>query len=146
MRTCQKHTMKSVCVNINKERIIVLYDRKNIINYISLDCELCLKALNETIIIEYNDEKMIKNFKYDDFSETIFRKRRDNANYLMILTLYLTKSELNTLKENDDLKEKELRSYTSIKSIYIIKIILCKRKVTTIIYREYKESYITRRL
>ena len=120
MRTCQKHDMRSACIGIGNERTIVLCDRKSIINYISLDCELRLRTLNEIIVIEYDDEKMIKILKYNDFPETIFRRKCNSTNYLMISTAYLTKSQLNVLKENDDLKKKELRSYTSIKLIHIM--------------------------
>ena len=63
-------------------------------------------------------------------------------NYLMISATHSIKSSLNILREDDDLKEKKLRSYISIKSIHIMKIILCKRKVITIIHKEYKKSYI----
>ena len=97
------------------------------------------------IIIKKDDEKMIKIFEYDDFSDMIFRRKRDSANYLMISTAHL-KSYLNVLKKDDDLKEKKLRSYTSIKSIHIIKIILCERKVTTVIHQRNKGNYMTRSL
>ena len=87
---------------------------------------------------------MITVFECDNLIDIIFRKRRNSANYLIILAIHLIKLSLNILKEDDNLKEKELKSYTSIKSTYIMKIILCKRKVITIIYRRYKRSCITR--
>ena len=74
----------------------------------------------------------------------IFRRRRDSANYLIISRAHLMKLSLNILKKDDDLKEEKLRSYTNIKSIHIIKITLCNKKVVTVIYRRYKRSYITR--
>ena len=89
---------------------------------------------------------MITVFEYNDLSNMISRRRHDCANYLMISTAHLIKASLNILKEDDDLKEKELRSYMSIRSIHIMKITLCKRKVVTIIHREHKGSYIIRNL
>ena len=71
---------------------------------------------------------MIIVLECDDLSNMIFWRKRDSVNYLMISMTYLIESSLNILKENDDLKEKELKSYTSIKSIHIMKIILCKKK------------------
>ena len=87
---------------------------------------------------------MIIVLRYDDLSSMIFRKKRNSVNYLMISTAHSIKSSLNILKENDDLKEKELRSYINIKSTDIMKITLCNRKVITIIHREHKGSYITK--
>ena len=39
-----------------------------------------------------------------------------------------------------------MKSYTSIRSIHIIKIILCNKRVVTVIHREHKRNYITRSL
>ena len=64
----------------------------------------------------------------------------------MISTAHSIKLNLNILKKDDNLKEKELKSYTSIKSSHIMKIILFNRRVRTIIHKEHKESYITRNL
>ena len=89
---------------------------------------------------------MITVLEYDNLLSMIFRRKRDSANYLMISAAYSIKSNLNTLKEDDNLKKKKLRSYTSIRSTHIMKIILCDRKVITIIHKEHKESYITRAL
>ena len=85
---------------------------------------------------------MITVFECDNLLIMIFRRKRDSANYLMISTAHLIRSNLNILKKDDDLKEKELRSYISIRSTHIIKIILIKRKVITIIHREHKRNYI----
>ena len=84
----------------------------------------------------------MRQFIEHDFS----KKKRDSANYLMISAAHSIKSSLNILKKNDDLKEKKLRSYTSIRSTHIMKIILCNRRVVTIIHRGHKKSYITRSL
>ena len=146
IRTCQKHDIKSQYTDINNKETILLYDSKNVVNYINTDCELRLKIFNRTNLIEHNDEKMITVSECDDLSNMIFRRKRDSANYLMILTTHLIESNLNILKENDDLKKKELRSYTSIRSIHIMKITLCKRKMITIIHREHKENYIIKSL
>ena len=45
MRTCQKHEIESDYININNKDMIILYDSKSAVNYISLNCELRLKAL-----------------------------------------------------------------------------------------------------
>ena len=76
----------------------------------------------------------------------IFRRKRDSANYLMISAAHSINLSLNFLKKDDDLKEKELKSYTSIKSTHIMKIILCNRRVVTVIHKEHKRSYIIRNL
>ena len=144
MKTCQKHEIESDYTDINNEDTIVLYDSKSAVSYINLDCRLCLKTLKKIKIIKKNGENMITVSEYDNLSSMIFRRKRDNTNYLIILTAHSIKLNLNILKEDNDLKEKKLKSYTSIRSIYIIKIILYDRKVITIIHREHKESYITK--
>ena len=146
MKTCQTHGIESDYIDINNENTVVLYDSKSAISYISLNCKFRLKTLEETKIVKKDDENMITIFRCDDLSNMIFRKKRDSANYLMISTAHSIKSSLNALKENDDLKEKELRSYTSIRSIHIMEITLRDKKVVTIIHREHKGSYITRTL
>ena len=146
MRTCQKHEIKSDYTDIDNESTIVLYDNKSAVSYISLNCEFRLKTFKEIKIVKKNDENMITVSEYNDLLNIIFWKKRDSAEYLMISTVHSIKLNLNILKEDDDLKEKKLRSYTSIKSTHIMKIILCDRKVITIIHREYKGSYITRTL
>ena len=146
MRTCQKHKIKSDLIDINNEDTVVLYDSKNAVNYINLNCELRLRTFEEINIVRKNDENIIIILECDDLSNMIFRRKRDSANYLMISTAHSIKLSLNILKKDDDLKEKELRSYTSIRSIHIIKIILCNRRVVTIIHKEHKRSYITKNL
>ena len=146
MRTYQKYDIKSRHTDINNEETIVLYDSKSAVSYINTDCELHLKAFNGTNDIEQNDGKILTIPECNNLSNMIFRRKRDSANYLVISTAYLIKSSLNILKEDNDLKEKELRLYTSIRSTHIMKIILCKRKMVTIIHREYKENYIIRDL
>ena len=89
---------------------------------------------------------MITVLECDDLLNMIFRRKRDSVNYLMISATHSIKSSLNTLKEDNDLKEKELKSYTNIKSIHIIKIILCNRRVVTVIHKRHKENYITKSL
>ena len=146
IRAYQTHDIQSYYIDINNEKIIILYDSKSVVNYISTDCKLRLKAFNRINVIEQNDKKIIIVLECNNLSNIIFRKRRNNANYLMISTTHLIKLSLNILKENDDLKEKKLRSYTSIKSIHIMKITLNKKKVITIIHRDHKESYMMRNL
>ena len=89
---------------------------------------------------------MITVSECDDLSNMIFRRKRDSANYLMISAAHSIKSSLNILKKDDDLKEKKLKSYTSIKSTHIMKTILCNRRVVTVIHRKHKKSYITKNL
>ena len=144
MRTCQKHEIKSDHTDINNENIIILYDSKSAVNYISLDCKFRLRTFKKISVVRKNDENIITVFECNDLSNIIFRRKRNSANYLVISTAHLIKSSLNILKKDDDLKEKELRSYTSIRSTHIIKIILCNRRVVTIIHKEYKRSYITK--
>ena len=146
IRTCQKHEIESDHTDINNENTVILYDSKSVVNYINLSCELRLKALKETSVVKKNNEDIITVLGCDNLSNMIFRRKRDSANYLMISATHSIKSSLNILKKNDDLKEKELRSYTSIKSIHIMKIILCNRRVVTIIHREQKGNYITKDL
>ena len=146
MKICQKHDIESQYTDINNEGTTILYDSKSAVNYINIDCELRLKVLNRTNVIEQNDKKTITVSEYDDLSNMIFRRKRDSANYLMISIAHLIKSNLNILKEDNNLKEKKLKSYTSIRSVHIIKIILCKRKVITITHKEHKENYIIRNL
>ena len=146
MKTCQTHEIKSDYIDISNKDMIVLYDSKNAVSYISLSCELRLKTLEETKVVKKDDENMITVPECDDLSNMIFRRKRDSANYLMISTTHSIKSSLNALKENDDLKEEELGSYISIRSIYIMKITLRDKKVITIIHKERKENYITRTL
>ena len=140
MRTCQKHDIKSHHTDIDNEETIILYDSKSAVNYLNTDCELHLKAFIKTNIIKQNNEKIITVFECDNLSDMIFRKKRDSANYLMISTAHLIKSRLNILKGNDNFKEKKSRSYTNIRSIHNMKIVLCKRKMIMIIYRKHKES------
>ena len=144
MKICQKHDIESQYTDIDNEETTILYDSKSAVNYISISCELRLRTLNKTNVVEQDNEKIITVSEYDDLSNMIFRRKRNRANYLMILTAHMIKSSLNILKEDDDLKEKKLRSYINIRSTYIMKIILCKRKVITIIHREHKGSYIIR--
>ena len=146
MRTCQKHEIKLNYTDINNEDTIILYDSKNAVNYINLNCELRLRTLEEINVVRKNDEDIITIFECDDLSNMIFQRKRDSANYLMISAAHSIKLNLNILKKDDDLKEKELRSYTSIKSIYIIKTILCNRRIVMIIYKKHKRSYITKKL
>ena len=146
MRTYQKHEIESDHININNEDTVILYDSKNAVSYINLNCELRLKALGEANVVRKNNENIIIVFECDDLSNMIFRKKRDSANYLMISAAHSIKLNLNILKKDDDLKEKELKSYTSIKSIHIIKTILCNRRVITVIHKEHKRSYIIRNL
>ena len=147
MRTCQKHKIESGHTDIDNENTVILYDSKSTVNYISLDCELRLKAFEKTSVVKKNDEDIITIFECDNLSNMIFRKKkRDSANYLMISAAHSIKSSLNILKEDDDLKEKELKSYTNIKSTHIMKTILCNRRVITIIYKEHKRNYIIRNL
>ena len=105
MRTCQKHEIESGHTDIDNEGTVILYDSKNAVNYISLDCELRLKAFEETNIIRKNDENIITVLECDDLSNMIFRRKRDSANYLMISVAHSIKSSLNILKKDDDLKE-----------------------------------------
>ena len=146
MKTCQTHEKESDYININNKDTIVLYDNKSAVNYISLDCELRLRTLEETKVVKKDDENMITVFRCDDLSNMIFWRKRDSANYLMISATHSIKSSLNVLKEDDDLKEKELESYTNIRSTHIMKTTLRDKKMITIIHRERKESYITRTL
>ena len=146
IRIYQKHEIELNCIDINNKITIILYDSKNAVNYINLDCELCLKELGETNVVRKNNENMITIFGCDDLLNMIFRRKRDSANYLMISAAHLIKLNLKILKKDNDLKEKELRPYTSIRSTHIMKIILCNRRVVTVIHREHKRSYITRSL
>ena len=99
MRTYQKHDIESHNTDIDNEKTIVLYNSKSAVSYISTDCELCLRALNETNVIEQNDKKMIMVPERDNLSNRIFRRKRDSPNYLMISTAHLIRSNLNTLKK-----------------------------------------------
>ena len=146
MKICRKHEIELNHTDINNKDIIVLYDSKNAVNYINLNCELRLRMFKEISVVRKNDKNIITVLECDDLSNMIFRRKRDSANYLVISATHSNKSNLNILKKDDDLKKKELKSYTSIKSIHIIKIILCNRKVVTIIYRKHKKNYITRNL
>ena len=146
MKTCQIHEIESGYIDISNENTIILYDSKSAVSYISLSCELRLRTFEETKIVKKDDENMITIFGCDDLSNMIFRRKRDSANYLMISATHSIKLSLNVLEEDDDLKEEELRSYTSIKLIHIMKIILRDKKVITIIHKKCKESYITRTL
>ena len=145
MRICQKYEIESYYIYINNEGTIILYNKKSAINYISKDFKIRLRAFNETDVVEQNDEKIIIIFECNR-PDMIFRRKRDSADYLMILTTYLIKSSLKILKEDNNLKDKELGSYISIRSTHIIKITLCKRKVITIIHRKHKGNYIIRNL
>ena len=146
MKICQKYDIESRYTNIDNKEIIVLYDSKSAVSYISTDCELRLKALNETNVIKQDDEEMITVFECNNLSNIIFRRKRDSADYLMISTAHLIESSLDILKKDDNLKKKKLRSYTSIRSTHIMEINLCEKKVVTVIHREHKESYIIRNL
>ena len=146
MRTCQKYEIKSSYTDIDNKVTIVLYNNKSAVSYINSDCELRLKKFKETNIVKKNNKNIITVFECDNLSNMIFRKKRDSANYLMISVTHSIKSNLNILKEDDNLKEKELRLYTNIKSTHIIKIILCNRRVVTIIHRRHKKSYIIKSL
>ena len=146
MKTCQTYEIESDYIDINNKDTIVLYDSKSAVSYISLDCELRLRTFRKTKVVKKDNENMITISECDDLSNMIFRRKRDSANYLIISAEHSIKSSLNVLKEDDDLKEKELKSYTSIKSTHIMKITLCDKKVITIIHREHKESYITKTL
>ena len=146
MKTCQKHGIESDYTDINNKDTVILYDSKSAVNYINLNCELRLKALKKTSVVSKNDENIITVLECNDLSDMIFRRKRNNANYLVISAAHSIKSSLDILKEDDDLKKKELRSYTSIRSTHIMKIILCNRRVVTAIHREHKRSYITRSL
>ena len=119
---------------------------KSAVNYINLNCELHLKTFEKTNVVRKNDENMITVLECNDLSNMIFRRKCDSANYLVISATHSIKLSLNILKKDDDLKEKKLRSYISIRSIHIIKIILCNRRVITVIYKRHKKSYITRNL
>ena len=144
MKTCQTYEIELNYIDINNEGTIVLYDSKSAVSYISLNCELRLKTFRKTKVVKKDDENMITISECDDLLSMIFRRKRDSVNYLMISAEHSIKSSLNVLKEDDDLKEKELRSYTNIRSTHIMKITLCDKKVITIIHREHKRSYITR--
>ena len=120
--------------------MIVLYDSKSAVSYINLNCKLRLKAFKEVRVVNKNDENMITVLEYDNLSNMIFRRKRDSANYLVISAAHSIKSSLNILKEDDYLKEKKLRSFTSIRSTHIIKTTLCDRKVIMIIHRGHKGS------
>ena len=146
MKTCQTYGIEPDYIDIGNEGTIVLYDSKSAVNYISLSCELRLRTFRETKVVKKDDENMITIPGCDDLSNMIFRRKRDSADYLMISAEHLIKSSLDVLEEDDDLKEKELGSYTSIRSTHIMKITLCDKKVVTVIHREHKESYITRTL
>ena len=146
MKICQTHEIKSDYIDIDNEDTIIFYDNKSAVSYISLSCELRLRTLEETKVVKKDDENIITIFECDNLLSMIFRKKRDSANYLVISATHSIKSSLNVLKENDDLKEEELRSYTSIRSTHIMKIILRDKKVITIIHKKCKESYITRTL
>ena len=146
MKTCQKHEIKSDYTDISNEGTVVLYNSKSAVNYISLSCELRLKALGKINIVNKDDENMITLLECNDLSDMIFRKKHDSADYLMISAAHSIKSSLNTLKKDDDLKEKELGPYTSIRPTHIMKTILCNRRVVTIIHKEHKESYIIKSL
>ena len=146
MRTCQKHEIESDYTDIDNENTIILYNSKSAVNYISLNCELRLRMFKEIKIIRKNDENMITVLECDDLSNMIFRRKRDSTNYLMISTAYSIKSSLNILKEDDDLKEKKLKSYISIRPTHIMKITLCNRQVITIIHRKHKRNYIIKSL
>ena len=146
MRTYQEHEIESDHIDIYNKNIIILYDNKSVVNYISLDYELRLKTFEEINVVRKNDKNIITIFGCNNLSNMIFLKKRDSAKYLMISAAHSIKLSLNILKKDDDLKEKELRSYTSIKSTHFIKIILCNRRVVTIIYKEHKESYIIKSL
>ena len=108
IKTCQKHEIESRYIDIDNEGTIVLYDSKSIVNYISLDYELRLRAFKKINVVQKDDKNMITILEYHNLLNIIFRKRRDSANYLMISIAYLMKSSLNILKEDDDLKEEEL--------------------------------------
>ena len=146
MKTYQTHEIKSDYINIDNEDTIVLYDSKSVVSYISLNCKLRLRTFEETKVVKKDDKNMITISECDNLSNMIFRRKRDSANYLMISATHSIKLNLNVLKEDDDLKEEELESYTSIRSTHIMKITLRDKKVITIIHRERKESYITRTL
>ena len=74
MRTCQKHEIESGHIDINNEDTIVLYDSKSAVNYISLNCKLRLRALEEINIVKKNDENIITVLECDDLSNMIFQK------------------------------------------------------------------------
>ena len=146
IKTCQKHEIESGYTGIDNEDTIILYDSKSAVNYISWGCELRLKALRETSVVNKNDKNIITILECDDLLNMIFRRKRNSTNYLVISAAHSIKSSLNTLKEDDDLKEKELGSYTSIRPTHIMRVILCNRRVVTVIHRGHKGSYITRSL
>ena len=106
MKTCQKHGMESDYTDIENENTVVLYDSKNAVNYMTLNCELHLKTLEKTNVVNKNDENIITVSECDDLSSMIFRRKRDRANYLMISAAHSIKSNLNILKKDDDLKKK----------------------------------------
>ena len=106
MRTCQEHEIDSGHTDINNEDTIVLYDSKNVVNYINLDYELRLRAFEETNVVRKNDENMITVFECDNLSNMIFRKKRDSANYLMISTTHSIKSSLKFWKKTTIWKKK----------------------------------------
>ena len=144
MKTCWNHEIESSYIDIDNKDPVILYGSQSAVNYISLDCELRLKALEETSVVKKNDENIITVSEYDDLSNMIFRRKRDSANYLTISAIHSIKSSLDNLKEDNNLKEKELRSYTSIRSTHIMRITLCDRKMITIIHKKRKKGYITR--
>ena len=114
MRTYQTHDIQSHYIDINNERIIILYDSKSAVNYINTNCELCLKALNRINIIEQNDEKMITILEYNNLSNITFRKRRNSANCLIISTVHLIKSSLDILKEDNENWKKKSWDHTRV--------------------------------
>ena len=106
MKICQKHEIESGHTDINNKDTVILYDSKSVVNYISLDCKFCLRALGETNVVRKNNKDMITVLGCNDLWNMIFRKKRDSANYSMISAAHSIKSSLNILKEDDDLKEK----------------------------------------
>ena len=112
MRTCQKHEIESDHTDINNKDTVILYDSKNAISYINLNCEFRLRTFEKTSVVRKNDENIITVLECDNLSNIIFRKKRDSANYLMISAAHSIKSSLTILKKNDDLKKKKSWSHT----------------------------------
>ena len=72
MRTCQRHEIELDYTDINNENTIILYDSKNAVSYINLNCEFRLKTFKEVKIVKKNSENMITVFEYDNLSSMIF--------------------------------------------------------------------------
>ena len=52
MKIYQRHEIESNYIDIDNECTIVLYDSKSVVHYINLNCELCLRALEEIKVVK----------------------------------------------------------------------------------------------